>query len=140
MIAAPARRAAAALVTLVAFATTIVAEARGLDPCPHHDGVAPAGEPAGHESHGTADAMGHAHAGAETSASPRPATREHARHGPCTCLGCGTAVGSPAGPLRSIVRPDTVELPPFHSFLARSRSADAGWWVPYLPHAPPRGR
>ena len=126
-----------ALVALIALATFLgasLADARGLDPCPHHDALnlAHYGAAAhdGHDMAGMAGMQGH---GGSSDKDQHP-------HGPCNCVGSCDAGGSP--PLVAVRLDLTVALAPVAELTPPSgpkkviSTKDEGW-TPYLPQAPP---
>jgi hypothetical protein len=157
-------RAALSLAALATFLGASAADARGLDPCPHHDalslarhGAAAGAEPAhdapamrdhdsarmDHAAHvehmggaAHADPSTHAHGAAPTDGGPQNAHE----HGPCNCVGSCDTGGSP--PLVTRVPDVVVTVAPVEAIVPpavahQTLSGRDDGWTPYLPQAPP---
>jgi hypothetical protein len=144
-----------ALAALVGFVFSGASEARGLEPCPHHDSL-PISLDAGHTDHGATRAGDATEAAAESAhASHDVAATDHSEHtgtaddapaehesdhGPCNCIGQCDA-GSSATVLSPVTitlhgdSPTPVASPPAADGVF-SRSGDS-LWLFHQPTAPP---
>lgn len=105
-------------------------DARGIDPCPHHDQLP-----------GVATAVAHEHEHMPGHGSSEPSGDQHeAEHGPCKCVGCGLLGGSaaldaPAGVATVLPLPRLTFGPASPATRVAHRGTDR--WSPHLPNAPP---
>ncbi len=121
------------LIALAAFVGASAADARGPDPCPHHDAVNLA-------QYGAAAQDAHGHDIAQMQGYPQSANQDQHEHGPCNCVGSCDSGGAPpmiaAAPEVTIAVAPASEItpPPVHREIVPAK--DEGW-TPYLPQAPP---
>ena len=129
--------ASVALTAIAAFVGASAADARGLDPCPHHDAfnLAHYGA-AAHGGHEMADMAGTEHMRGHG----RTSDKDGHEHGPCDCVGSCDTGGSP--PLVTTafdvaaVLTTPPDLTPPAAPIELGPTKDVGW-TPYLPEAPP---
>ena len=120
------------LIALAAFLGASVADARGLDPCPHHDAVNLA-------KYGAAAQSGHGHDMAHMGHG-QSADQDQHEHGPCNCVGSCDSGGAPpmvtTAPNATIAVAAMSKLVPPSAPTEIVQTSDEGW-TPYLPQAPP---